>query len=323
MSIDYINPHTGNLLRQENEALVDTQTGEVVAPLRNGLPRFAGDAASYVDNFGYQWNHWEDTLSDERGGNDHKHRLILDRTKFDQFDTAGKTILECGMGGGDDTEVLLSLPFSEVYSFDYSNSVDRAARHLKNPKVRIFQASIFDIPFPDRTFDFVFCHRVLQHTPDPRKALRTICRKVKPGGVLFVHSYNKSFFNLMNYKYKYRWLTKRLPHRSIKSFLDRFGPTFHRINEGLSRLGKPGRLVSYSFVPFESFGQTSEWRTLLDEKRLYELCQLVTFDALTPQYDNPMSWRTMEKILAEEGFSVRHAHTSPLTSIWSTSVHTG
>jgi SAM-dependent methyltransferase len=184
----------------------------------------------------------------------------------------------------------------------------------------MFQASIFDIPFPDRSFDFVFCHRVLQHTPDPKGALRAICRKVKPGGVLFVHSYNRSFFNMMNYKYKYRWLTKRLRHQTIKSFLDRFGPGLHRINEGLSHLGKPGRLISYSLVPFESFGPTSEWRRMVDAKGMYEVCQLITFDALTPQYDNPMRWRTMEKILAEEGFNVHHAHTSPLTALWCTAV---
>jgi ubiquinone/menaquinone biosynthesis C-methylase UbiE len=323
MTIDYVNPRNGTKLRQESLSLVDSQTGELVAPIREGVPRFVNDAATYVENFGYQWNLWENTLSDSRSGIDHKRQLILDRTKFDRFDTAGKAILECGMGGGDDTEILLGLGFSEVYSFDFSNSVDRAAKHLRDPRLRIFQASIFDIPLPDRAFDFVFCHRVLQHTPDPQQALRAICRKVKPGGVLFVHSYNNSFINLMSYKYKYRWLTKRLPHRTVKSFLDRFGPTFHRINERLSHMGKPGRLISYSFVPFESFGRHSEWRGMVDDKRLYELLQLITFDALTPQYDKPMSWRTMQTILTEEGFSVRHAHTSTYTSIWSTSVRQG
>jgi ubiquinone/menaquinone biosynthesis C-methylase UbiE len=320
MTIEFTNPRTGSPLREENQALVDTQTGEVVAPVRNGLPRFVTEQGTYADNFGYQWNLWEHTLSDARSGIDHKRNLILDRTKFDRFDTQGKTILECGMGGGDDTEILLSLPFSEVYSFDYSNSVDRAAKYLADPRLRVFQASIFEIPFPDQAFDFVFCHRVLQHTPDPEAALRAICRKVKPGGVLFVHSYNRTLINLMAYKYKYRWLTKRLPHETVKSFLDRFGPLLHRTNEGLSRLGKPGRFISYSFVPFESFGPTSEWRRMIDKDAMYELCKLITFDALTPRYDKPMRWRTMERILIEEGFSVRHAHTSPLTAIWCTSV---
>jgi len=316
MAIPFVNPRTGNRLREADGALQDAKTGEIVGRIRDGVPRFADEA--YSESFGYQWNTWEDTLSDQRAGLDHKRRLILERTKFHEFDMVGKTLLECGMGGGDDTEILLSMPFAEIYSFDLSRSVDRAAKYLRDPRLRLFQASILDIPLPDRSFDFVFCHRVLQHTPDPRTALRAICRKVKPEGVLFVHSYNCSLFNLMSYKYKYRWLTRRLSPRRVKGLLDSYGPTLHRLNERLVRLGLPGRLFAYSFVPFESIGRGSEWRALLDDRRLYELAQLLTFDALTPRYDKPMRWKTMAGILSEEGFTIRHAQNHPTMALWCT-----
>src|SRR3546814_10594638 len=77
------------------------------------------------------------------------------------------------MGGGDDTEVLLKFPFSKIYSFDFSNSVDRARKFIKDDRSYMFQASILGIPLPDRSFDFVFCHRVIQHTPDPADRKRT------------------------------------------------------------------------------------------------------------------------------------------------------
>jgi hypothetical protein len=145
-----------------------------------------------------------------------------------------------------------------------------------------------------------------------------MCRKVKPGGVLFVHSYNRSLFNMMNYKYKYRWITRRLSHRTIKRLLDRFGPTLHRINERLVRLGTPGRLLAYSVVPFESISRDSEWRGALDDLRLYEFAQLVTFDALTPRYDKPMRWRTMREILRDEGFVIRYAQNRRTLPLWCT-----
>ena len=317
MPIHFINPRTGNPLSEVDGTLRDSETGQAVGRVREGMPRFVDDQTTYADSFGYQWNRWENTLSDARAQIDLKRRLILHRTKLDEFDTAGKTLLECGMGGGDDTEILLTMPFDQIYAFDLSRSADRAAKYLNDVRLHLFQASILDIPLPDRSFDFVFCHRVLQHTPDPKKALRAICRKVKPGGVLFVHSYNRSLFNMMNYKYKYRWITRRLPHQTVRRLIDRFGPTLHRINERLVRLGAPGRLLAYSMVPFESFGRNSEWRGM-DDRRLYEVAQLVTFDALTPRYDKPMRWQTMASILRDEGFVIRHAQNSPTMALWCT-----
>ena len=41
---------------------------------------------------------------------------------------------------------------------------------------------ITDIPHATGTFDLVLCSHVLEHVPDDRKAMREICRVLKPGG---------------------------------------------------------------------------------------------------------------------------------------------
>lgn len=41
---------------------------------------------------------------------------------------------------------------------------------------------VTDIPYPDETFDILFCSHVLEHVPDDRQAMREMYRVLKPGG---------------------------------------------------------------------------------------------------------------------------------------------
>lgn len=54
--------------------------------------------------------------------------------------------------------------------------------------------SILEIPFPDNTFDFVVSSEVIEHTPDPYKALHEIYRVLKPGGKMVLSTPNKFWY---------------------------------------------------------------------------------------------------------------------------------
>jgi 2-polyprenyl-3-methyl-5-hydroxy-6-metoxy-1,4-benzoquinol methylase len=316
--IGFVEPRTGAPLITHDDALVDERSGETVAPIVDGIPRFVAPGDDYAESFGWQWHRWHSTLSDRRNERaaSHKHGLILRRTRFDTFDLAGKTILECGMGGGDDTEVLLDLPFAEVHSFDLSRAVDRARRYISSDRLVLSQASIFAIPYPDQAFDFVYCHRVLQHTPDPIAALRTIARKVKPGGVLFAHSYHRSLHFMSQYKYKLRPLTRRLPSPWLAAALDHAGPALHTLNRALRAKGPLGRALAHNFVPFEHLSSFGDH----DEHELLEVEKLLTFDALTPRYDRPLTWPTMRRTIEEAGFEIRFFMAEPTYPLYCTAV---
>lgn len=312
----FINPRTGNSLRLKGETLYDGDTNEPVASVIGSIPRFVKAEPNYADSFGWQWKQWVNTLSDSRNpyAGDAKYRLLLERTHFLEFELKDKRILECGMGGGDDTEALLRMPFSEVHSFDLSAGVERASEHLHDERLSIFQASIYEIPLPDRAFDFVFCHRVLQHTPDPEGALRAVCRKVKSGGILFVHIYHRSWHFLMQYKYKYRWFTRCLPLSMVYKFLDGYGAFFHSVNSKLRRSNKFIRLLAYNFIPFHYAGELRDCPT----DAVVEIEKLITFDALTPKYDNPMKWKELRSILEDEGFLIKYAVNRPKSPLYCT-----
>jgi ubiquinone/menaquinone biosynthesis C-methylase UbiE len=312
--VDFIDPATGGSVVQVDGALADPASGRVIARIEHGIPRFVDAQETYASSFGWQWNRWEDALSDQRSGLDAKRKLVLERTRFEELDLDGATILECGMGGGDDTEVLLTLPFSEVHSFDLSNSVDRARRTIDDARLVLSQASIFAIPYPDQAFDVVYCHRVIQHTPDPERALRCVARKVKPGGILFVHSYNRSWRCMSNFKYRYRWITRRMRPEQLASIIERRGPRLHRINQWARRRGRIVAFLASTVVPFEpilEYGDASPEQVL-------EIGKLVTFDALSPRFDNPMRASTFRRAITEEGFEILHLNDRSDAPLWCT-----
>jgi 2-polyprenyl-3-methyl-5-hydroxy-6-metoxy-1,4-benzoquinol methylase len=315
--VGFVNPETFHPLTEKDDALIDSLLSTPVAVLKAGIPRFVSCRENYAESFGWQWKHWADNLSESRGAKIRHRQVVLDRTHFLDYDLTGKTILECGMGGGDDTEVLLSLPFREIHSFDLSTAVERAARHLQDERLVLSQASIYAIPYPDQSFDFVFCHRVLQHTPDPEKSLRAICKKVKPNGILFIHSYKRSPEYMAEWRYKYRWLTTRVPKVLVYGYVRLLGWPMHHLVGWLNRLGHRPRRFAYRYIPFYRI-ERSGYCSDLDKGEAIELGRMVTFDALTPKYDYPMATQDMTRILESEGFVIEHLEDSLPSPVYAT-----
>ncbi|HEX7706661.1 MAG TPA: class I SAM-dependent methyltransferase [Thermoanaerobaculia bacterium] len=316
--IPFVDPASGELLHLTGDRWIRPSDGNTVATMETNIARFVDPKQNYAESFGYQWKRWHSIRSDARNPGYGLRDVIFERTHFAEFELEGKSILECGMGGGDDTEILLSLPFSEIHSFDLSTSVERAVAFLIDPRLSVFQASIFDIPLPDLSFDIVYCHRVLQHTPDPVTALKRICAKVKPGGLLFAHAYRRSRLHMAEWRYKYRPITKRLPWRAVAAYLDSLGPALHRLNRLLYKRGVT-RALAYRFVPFyhiPSGGEGSSTSTA----SILELEKQITFDALTPWYDQPMDSVEFRQTIEQQGFEILHFHANDPSPVYCTAV---
>jgi SAM-dependent methyltransferase len=104
---------------------------------------------------------------------------------------AGVTILEAGCGVGAQTVILAGKnPQASIVSVDISAESVRQAKAVCDSKgitnVSFHQADIFNLPFEEESFDHVFVCFVLEHLPEPGKAIRQLGRVLKKGGTMTV-----------------------------------------------------------------------------------------------------------------------------------------
>lgn len=99
--------------------------------------------------------------------------------------TDGQTILDCGCGRGFYLKMLRHLGSARLFGVDlelpYLRKARRNTAHL--PAILVGNASIYDLPFPDETFDAVILSEILEHVDRDVDALREILRVLKPGGL--------------------------------------------------------------------------------------------------------------------------------------------
>lgn len=104
---------------------------------------------------------------------------------------AGCSVLEAGCGVGAQTVTLAqNSPEAHFTSIDISQeSLSAAETRVKvagYENVAFKQADIFNLPFPDDTFDHIFVCFVLEHLENPLDALLCLKTKLKTGGTITV-----------------------------------------------------------------------------------------------------------------------------------------
>jgi ubiquinone/menaquinone biosynthesis C-methylase UbiE len=143
-------------------------------------------AASHVTHETYTHGHAQATLRQHgRRTADEAAAFLLPELK------AGMTLLDVGCGPGSITRGLAQrLAPGYVVGVDLSADTladareDAAVRGISN--LRYEEGSVYDLPFPDASFDVVFAHQVLQHLREPALAIRQMLRVLRSGGLIAV-----------------------------------------------------------------------------------------------------------------------------------------
>jgi SAM-dependent methyltransferase len=263
--------------------------------IEGAIPRFV-PRDNYAASFGYQWNRFKLEQLDSANGT----KLSADRwyseTGWTRDWLQGKWVLDAGCGAGRFLDVAADSE-AQVVGMDISSSIDAAHANLAGRRnVHFVQASIYDPPFRPGAFDGCYCIGVVQHTPDPQLAMRTLPRFLRAGGRIAITAYERKPWTLLYGKYLVRPLTKRLDKQKLLSGIKAMMPVLFPLTNALFRLPLAGRLFMF-VLPVANY--VHELRLTTEQR--YEWAILDTFDMLSPQYDQPRTQQEVETALASAG----------------------
>lgn len=114
-------------------------------------------------------------------------RQRLERNDYPMDKFKGMTALDAGCGNGRYTVGLHNLGFKDVTGLDWGDQNIANAEERRDAKglkgITYVKGNVFDMPFPDDSFDFVLSNGVLHHTENPELGVRELLRVLKPGGM--------------------------------------------------------------------------------------------------------------------------------------------
>jgi len=273
-----------------------SEDGQNRYPILEGIPRFV-PASNYAESFGFQWNRHARTQLDSHSGRPISHDRLWTAIGG-KSNLHGQRVLEAGSGAGRFTEVLAASG-ADLVTFDYSSAVDANARNQKSsPRLHFFQGDIFNIPLAEASFDKVVCLGVVQHTPDPQAAFRSLAKYVRPNGQLVIDVYTRNFAALLHWKYLLRPITRRIRNETLYRLIEVATPPLVPIAKLLRRIfGRLGaRLVP--IVEYSHLGLPPELNV--------QWAILDTFDMYSPAHDHPQSMEAVVRWFQDAGFEDIH-----------------
>jgi SAM-dependent methyltransferase len=169
MAVNLINPQNGKPLVDAEGGLIDEDRN--FFPYKDDAYRIARDEG-YAASFGYEWNKFQWLQIDKFNGTTQSRDRFFAVTNWDELSLRAENILNVGSGAGRFTQVVLDFTEANLYNLDYSAAVEANFRNnASHPRLKLFEANIYELPFEKESFDRVVCSGTLQHTQDVRKSV--------------------------------------------------------------------------------------------------------------------------------------------------------
>lgn len=266
-----------------------------VYPIVKGIPRFV-DSQNYTASFGLQWEKHSKTQVDKFNGTTISRDRFYRETGWNKPKMCGKKVLECGSGAGRFSQVVLDAG-AVCFSIDYSSAIEvNQQNNCPNDNLILAQADIYRLPFKKKTFDYIFCFGVLQHTPNVRKAFLSMVPYLKEGGEIAVDAYTKSFTAFIHPKYFLRLITKKMNKEKIYEIIKISAPYLLAISCAIKKIPFLGKYLS-KFIPIANYKNELN----IPDNLLLDWAILDTFDWLSPAYDHPQTRYSLKRYFLESG----------------------
>lgn len=169
---------------------------------------------------------------------------------------AGQRILDAGAGELRNKSLCAHLEYVSQDFGQYDGVGDEKGLQTQRWDTRQVDliCDITAIPQPDQSFDAILCSEVLEHLPEPARALDEFSRLLKPGGKLILTAPFASLVHFAPYHFcsgfsRY-WYEYHLPRRSLLiEELSPNGDWFAFCRQELTRLGAMARRYGDQFWP--------------------------------------------------------------------------
>jgi len=161
-------------------------------------------------------NEQRGTLAFYQSLDEHRYKVhdrLLQTVGFEK--TRGLRVLEIGCGCGSEAErfARAGAHYTAVDLTNAAVSITQRRFDLTGLKGRFVQGDAENLPFNDGSFDLVYSHGVLHHTPDTPRTIREVYRVLSPGGRAMIMLYYRDSFN---YEVNLR-IVRRLRAHLLKS----------------------------------------------------------------------------------------------------------
>lgn len=190
-------PFSGDVLTLTNDSLVNLTNGDTY-PITDGVPRFLKKINNTSSgNFDYSSHYEQDALAVDYFEDDdfpatRYQRMRSRQTIINEVPATCNTILDIGCGGAWVAAYFLQKN-KQVISMDISsvNPVKALKMHPHANHTAIV-ADAFHLPFADHSLDCIIASEVIEHVVDPSLFLKTLLKKIKPGGcIILMTPYNE------------------------------------------------------------------------------------------------------------------------------------
>ncbi len=154
--------------------------------------RVLGEQDLAYDRIGDRWTGFVDNFDTAR----RVEVLVCDFLGRERV--AARSCLDAGCGLGEFSRALWSLQPSRLVALDISPRLISRLRALL-PQADCREGDLMDLrsALADETFDVVVSSEVIEHTPDPRRAVHELARHCRCGGLLAVSCPNRRWIWLL------------------------------------------------------------------------------------------------------------------------------